>query len=92
MSIALQHLKNARISRRAARDEADARNRLARERQRRVQTRWRIAPLQLMQRRVIALQHLKNARISRRAGDEADARNGLARERQRRVQTRWRIA
>jgi len=48
---------------------------------RRVQTRWRIAPLQLMQRRVIALQHLLNARISRRAGDEADARNGLARKR-----------
>ena len=46
---------------------------------RRVQTRWRIAPLQLMQRRVIALQNLKNARISRRAGDEANARNGLER-------------
>jgi hypothetical protein len=57
--IALQHLKNARISRRAARDEADARNGLARERQRRVQKRWRIAPLQLMQRRAIALQHLQ---------------------------------
>ena len=81
--IALQHIKNARISRREARNEADARNGLARERQRRVQTRWRIAPLQLMQRRVIALQHSQSARISRRAArDEVDARNGLARERQ----------